>query len=102
MAYKKAEFITAYLQHEVVIDAKVTEELEVGALCTLSNGSITGAEDLNTATHIIAQSDMTLEQGHVPVENRDYRYSNKVAVSAVDKKVALFKIINKDDVIVHA
>ena len=55
---------------------------------------------LTTDMYIVAQSDQTMEYGHVPVEMRDYRYDNKVADKATAKKVALFRIINPQDVIV--
>lgn len=160
-------FETAYLQREVPEDVVVASDshfvvgqmvkLENGTIKTLSAGTIPAARE--EATHIIAQSDMTMEYGHVPVEDRDYRYSPNVATTlksttalstvasgflgaydntasmpaakdnngkyalnltdgkvyksndttwAVDstttagvKKVALFKIINKDDVIIR-
>ena len=115
----KAKFKTAYLQREIPVEVAVigSAALEVGQLVTLTptNGTnpdyiaaaagATAAAALSAATHIIAQSDMTMEYGHVPVENRDYKYSPEVAVtagtistSAPKKKVALFKLINKDDV----
>lgn len=70
-------------------------------------GYIERVLSLADATHIVAQSDITLEYGHVPVENRDYRYfpvvnatfTGTVAANTPVKKVALFKIFNKDDVI---
>ncbi len=158
-------FETAYLQREVPEDVVVKSDghLVVGqmvkladhTITTLSAGTIPAARD--EATHIVAQSDMTMEYGHVPVEDRDYRYSPNVAgtilptsavanflgayetlqdapaaaagnkdkhilvladgkvytntsgttwaasstVTAKVKKVALFKIINKDDVIIR-
>lgn len=115
----KAKFKTAYLQREIPVEVAVigAAALEVGQLVTLTptNGTnpdyiaaaagATEAAALSAATHIIAQSDMTMEYGHVPVEDRDYKYSPKVAVTAGSistsspkKKVALFKLINKDDV----
>lgn len=115
----KAKFKTAYLQREIPVEVAVigSAALEVGQLVTLTptNGTnpdyiaaaagATAAAALSAATHIIAQSDMTMEYGHVPVEDRDYKYSPKVAVTAGSistsspkKKVALFKLINKDDV----
>lgn len=115
----KAKFKTAYLQREIPVEVAVigAAALEVGQLVTLTptNGTnpdyiaaaagATAAAALSAATHIIAQSDMTMEYGHVPVENRDYKYSPEVAVTAgtistssPKKKVALFKLINKDDV----
>ena len=115
----KAKFKTAYLQREIPVEVAVigSAALEVGQLVTLTptNGTnpdsiaaaagSTEAAALAAATHIIAQSDMTMEYGHVPVEDRDYKYSPEVAVTAASisasaptKKVALFKLINKDDV----
>ena len=115
----KGEFKTAYLQREIPVDAAVMQGngLVVGNLVKLVKAgantvpyivAATGNDKdaaLADATHIIAQSDMTLEYGHVPVENRDYKYSPKVAVTAASigtsspkKKVALFKLVNKDDV----
>lgn len=159
-------FETAYLQREVPEDVVVASDshfvvgqmvkLENGTIKTLSAGTVPAARD--EATHIVAQSDMTMEYGHVPVEDRDYRYSPNVVgtilptsavanflgayetlqdapaavaaenkdkhilvladgkvytntsgtawatsstVTAKVKKVALFKIINKDDVIIR-
>ena len=100
----KAKFRTAYDQREIVIDAKVAADVTVGTLVTVTFGTpnnIAAASTLAAATHIIAQSDMTMEYGHVPVENRDYRYSDKVAASTVEKKVALFQISDKNDVITY-
>lgn len=115
----KAKFKTAYLQREIPVEVAVigSAALEVGQLVTLTptNGTnpdyiaaaagSTKEAALTAATHIIAQSDMTMEYGHVPVEDRDYRYSPEVAATAASisasaptKKVALFKLINKDDV----
>ena len=116
-------FKTAYLQREipmeiVVVPATANTPLHVGQLVTLDTNPeyiypATGADKdtvKTNATHIIAQSDMTLAGGHVPVENRDYRYSDAVAPSASPlasgnvptgyskKMVALFKITDKDDI----
>ena len=110
-------FKTAYLQHEIVEDVKVTagkgQVLHVGDIVKITNGvlglvlsaSATSANGvsfpaLTTDMYIVAQSDQTMEYGHVPVEMRDYRYDNKVADIATAKKVALFRIINPQDVIV--
>ena len=157
MAYK-GTFKTAYLQREIVVDAKVAANVIVGQLVTLSGDTISSAATADAATHIIAQSDMTMEYGHVKVEDRDYRYFPDVegsvspaaqatnflgvyaklsdaptaaegnknkhvlvladgkvytntsgsawaassTVTAKFKKVALFKIIDKDDLIVRA
>ena len=110
-------FKTAYLQHEIVEDVKVTagknQVLHVGDIVKITNGvlglvlsaSATSANGvsfpaLTTDMYIVAQSDQTMEYGHVPVEMRDYRYDNKVADKSTAKKVALFRIINPQDVIV--
>ena len=110
-------FKTDYLQHEIVEDVKVTagknQVLHVGDIVKITNGvlglvlsaSATSANGvsfpaLTTDMYIVAQSDQTMEYGHVPVEMRDYRYDNKVADKATAKKVALFRIINPLDVIV--
>lgn len=110
-------FKTAYLQHEIVEDVKVTagknQVLHVGDIVKITNGvlglvlsaSAASADAvsfpvLTTDMYIVAQSDQTMEYGHVPVEMRDYRYDNKVADKATAKKVALFRIINPQDVIV--
>ena len=90
----KAKFKTAYLQREIPVDAVVvaSNPMKLGAVAKVTFyepdvavvEAIT-ANDVDAAktamTHIIAQSDMTLEYGHVPVENRDYKYSDEVAAS---------------------
>lgn len=61
---------------------------------------------LAQATHIVAQSDQTVGYGHVPVENRDYRYvpvvlstfKGTVAANSPVKKCLLFRITNPEDV----
>lgn len=110
-------FKTAYLQHEIVEDVKVTagknQVLHVGDIVKITNGvlglvlsasaSAAGSvvfPALTTDMYIVAQSDQTMEYGHVPVEMRDYRYDDKVADKSTAKKVALFRIINPQDVIV--
>lgn len=110
-------FKTAYLQHEIVEDVKVTagknQVLHVGDIVKITNGvlglvlsasaasaSAVSFPALTTDMYIVAQSDQTMEYGHVPVEMRDYRYDDKVADKATAKKVALFRIINPQDVIV--
>lgn len=102
MAYKKAQFKTAYLQREIPVFAKVAEKLEVGALCTFDGTTITGAETAVAGNYIVAQSDVTMGNGHVPVERRSYAYDNTVATSTTKKNVALFLITDASDVIVEA
>lgn len=101
MAYK-AQFKTALGQKEVVLDCKVAADLAVGYLCkydaTTNTVSASSSATPVAGDVIIAQSDMTLEYGHVPVENRDYRYNPKVAASNTEKKVAVFKVTDVSDV----
>lgn len=95
-----AHFKTAYLQREVVMDVKVSAELHVGDMVTYTASTNTIAKTTNkdSATHIVAQSDMTMNR-------RDYskfetQYTDTVAASTSDvKKVALFVIMDKNDVI---
>lgn len=120
-------FKTGFHQRELTMDLKVDGDggidgtaattsvltLRVGDLVEISSGAIVpvvtssatsaaavAAPTIDTDMYIVAQSDMTLEYGHVPVENRDYRYDNKVADSATDKKVALFHVTDPADIIV--
>ena len=85
----------------------------VGQLVTLTAANdsvpayISSAASAAAATHIVAQSDMTMEYGHVPVEERNYAYSDKVKVTAASasasspvKKVALFVAV-KDDIVTY-
>jgi len=102
MAYKKAQFKTAYLQREIPVQAAVAEDLVVGALCTFDGTNITGATTATVGNYIVAQSDVTMGASHVPVEHHDWRYSNKVAASTTPKNVALFRITDASDVIVEA
>lgn len=101
MAYK-AQFKTAAGQKEVVLDCKVAADVAVGYLCKYdaAANSISASTSATPVAGdvIIAQSDMTMEYGHVPVENRDYRYNPKVAASASPKKVAVFKVTDVSDV----
>lgn len=123
----RGEFKTAYLQHEVALDLKVkaaggvasgdtpstSQILHVGDIVKIVNNElqlvVSGAATegaiadpaLTTDMYIVAQSDQTMEYGHVPVELRDYRYVDTVADKTTVKKVALFRIINPQDVILH-
>lgn len=123
----KAGFRTAKEQYEIVKDltvsakgamtagnddaSKALQVAQVGDLVKIVGGALqlvvatnatSGSEVTPTVTtdmYIVAQSDMTMEYGHVPVENRDYRYSDVVADSTTKKHVALFKVISPDDII---
>lgn len=99
-----AAFKTAYLQRALALDVAVDATaqvddasntalakafavrqaapealtaVKVGDLVVLSAGSVNSIKrtlSLAAATHMVAQSDNTMENGHIPVENRDYRY----------------------------
>ena len=99
-----AGFKTAYLQREIILDAKVTTECKVGDCVKIvpANGETPASmakSSFADATHIVAQSDMTLEYGHVPVEKMDWKYVPTVAQSSTVKKVAVFAIMDKNDII---
>ena len=112
--FAQANFKTAYLQRELPVDAKAASpiELHVGDVVSGTigaDGVLTIAARSNAAEatakssvavgdYIVAQSDMTMEYGHVPVENRDYRYDDKVSMGTSAKKVALFKINDLSDI----
>lgn len=121
----KAQFNTAYLQREVVedftpyatfpktVDAGKDGKAHVGDVFFIDTAhgnkfarveSTTSAADAKSKVlvgyYILAQSDQTMGYGHVPVENRDYKYSDEVKMTAdTAKKFALFKITNLDDII---
>lgn len=117
-----AGFKTAYLQREVCVTADVIGTTVGKAACkvgdfvklvpaTATVGAYIQKSTIAAATHIVAQSDMTQEYGHVPVENRDYRYNPEVkatvaavptTITTTAKKVALFKITDPDDIIPDA
>lgn len=86
----KAKFKTAYLQREIPEDAIVLGDLVVGELVKITPATDvlpaivekleaeTVAAAKEEASHFMAQSDMTMGYGHVPVEYRDYRYSDEI------------------------
>lgn len=99
----KGHFKTAYLQREIPLDAVLAEDMEVGDVVTLAKNSFTDTDGItkecvfvtkkaytNAASlvpaagdYIIAQSDMTLKSGAVPVIATDiYAYYYNKAVKA--------------------
>ena len=114
-----AEFRTAKEQYEIVKDLTVSgrgaaaagnnaasknlQVVHVGDLVKISGGALqlvvgTSSTSGSVSTPTVT-TDMTMELGHVPVENRDYRYSDVVADTTTKKHVALFPVIYPDDVI---
>lgn len=106
MAYF-AEFITARFQREIPMEVAVgvtpSSYLRVGQMVKVVDGVVktlsasTEAAAKTEATHIIAQSDMTMEYGHVPVEYRDYRYSDQVKGTVSDVSNLLGVYESKSD-----
>ena len=99
MAYK-ANFKTAFHQREIADTMKVNADGKVGYLYTIGTDTLmllTTAPVAGTKYAMIAQSDMSLANGHIPVENRDYRYSDEIkASSAAPKRVAYFVVDTTD------
>lgn len=102
----KAQFKTAYLQRELVVDTKVAANMEVGTVVTMSGSgdttTITAVADtvLTPAdTHyIVAQSDMTMSITKRDYTKGQFEYDDSVKASTTLKKVALFKVIDPSDV----
>jgi hypothetical protein len=97
-----AEFKTAHEQHILPLDVIVAAELKVGDLVTYTAGTnkIAKASTVDAATHIVALSDETIGSGNVATDRKIYAPSDKVAASTVAKKVGLYPIFDKGDVIV--
>lgn len=97
-----AEFKTAHEQHILPLDVIVAAELTVGDLVTYtaSTNKIAKASTIDAATHIVALSDETIGGGRVATDRKIYAPSDKVAASTVAKKVGLYPIFDKGDVIV--
>lgn len=113
MANYKGSFKTGWNQREIHADMKVESAVKVGTLCIVKSGTtdtltpITTAPAAGTKYYMIAQSDDTLgnvdvsgtvkSYGHVPVEYRDWAYSDAVLASTTKKHVAYY-IVTLDDV----
>ena len=98
MAYK-ASFITGWGQREIHRDMKVSAEGKVGYLYSIEADALrllSTAPVAGTKYAMIAQSDDTLSDGHVPVEDRDWKYSDVIAASAATKHVAYFAVDTND------
>ena len=99
MAYK-ASFITGWGQREIHRDMKVSADGKVGYLYEIGEDTLTLLASEPTADKkyaMIAQSDTTLDNGHVPVEDRDYMYYDDVKASSTEKHVAYF-IVDTNDI----
>lgn len=101
-----AHFRTGYQQYVLPVDATVAVDLAVGDLVVITpaNGStpaaIAKASTLAAATHMIALTDETMNGKYVPTDTKNYAPSNKVAASTAVKKVGVYPLFDKADVIV--
>lgn len=101
-----AHFRTGYQQYVLPVDATVAVALVVGDLVVITpaNGStpaaIAKASTLAAATHMIALTDETMNGKYVPTDAKNYAPSNKVAASTAVKKVGVYPLFDKADVIV--
>lgn len=96
----KGSFITGWNQREIHADMIVEAKAKVGTLCTIGVDTLTpivSAPVAGTKYAMIAQSDDTLGDGHIPVEYRDWLYSDVVAASTVKKHVAYY-IVDTNDI----
>ena len=128
-----AQFKTAYLQRMVPFDVAVVGTVTEGTAITAVNRKAailvgdfvkltpatstvvayitkaTQAEvDAQTATHIVALTDMTIAGGHAATDLKDYRISDlvgrtsataPVTLTATTKKVGLYPIYEWEDII---
>ena len=131
-----AQFRTAYLQRAIPVDVEVVGTVTEGTQVTSANRKaaicrndfvvytpatatvhayITKATEAQvaakSATHIVALTDQTMEDGHVPTEVADYRPSEltgatvttaPTGLTGVLKKVALYPIWDWNDIIPDA
>ena len=101
MAYK-AYFKTGLDQREIVMDVKVSADVKVGNLVTLTgtgSSATIAAASSGTPTagqYIVAQSDMTM--GKRDYSTHEFVYSDVVKASTALKKVALFRVNDPSDV----
>ena len=125
-AKARANFKTAYLVREEVVDASVSASCKVGDVVSIANegtssaiitpvvgtsastssavstcvsDAMKSAAAAISAGHlIIAQADQTMEYGHVKVEDRDYKYDPTVKSCDAIKKIAVFRIKDITDI----
>lgn len=96
----KGSFITGWNQREIHADMKIAALAKVGTICAIETDTLrplTTAPVPGTKYAMIAQSDDTLGDGHIPVERRDWLYSDVVDVSNTKKHVAYF-IVDTNDI----
>lgn len=112
-------FKTAYLQKAIKFDNVATLSTESGDVFkvgqvvnyTAKSGTTPAyfAKDASPAVgdYIIAQSDDTVGYGHVPVEDKNYKPKDYVAVTeptamdsaSITKSVVVYKIVDLDDLV---
>lgn len=100
MAYK-ASFKTGWNQREIHADMKVKNAGKVGYLYSINGDTLellATAPSAGTKYAMLAQSDDSLGNSNIPVENRDYRYSDEVVASASVKKHVAYFIVDTNDI----
>ena len=99
-----AHFRTAAGQYILPIDVKVAVDFVPGDLVKLdtSTNTISAAAGKSDATHMIALTDETVGGSYIPVDLKNYKPTGKVAASTTTaKRVGLYPIFDKNDVIVY-
>lgn len=110
MAKNKYGFRTGYNQRSIMLSgvtvARASADtgynntgIEIGQVMTLSGTTLTEkTSGVAIGDYIIAQSDETVGYGHIPVENRDYKYVGTVA-PGTDKNVVVYQITDVADMV---
>lgn len=110
MAKNKYGFKTGYGQHAIMLsDITVARAasntgytsvgIDIGQVMTLSGTTLTEkTTGIAIGDYIIAQSDETIGYGHVPVENRDYKYVGTVMPGA-NKNVVVYQVKDVADMV---
>jgi hypothetical protein len=111
MAKNKYGFKTGYGQHAIMLSditvARAAADntgytnvgIDIGQVMTLSGTTLTEKHTgIAIGDYIIAQSDETVGYGHVPVENRDYKYVGTVMPGA-GKNVVVYQVKDLADMV---
>ena len=108
-----AEFVTGYLQREIRMEAKVKDGIDcglrdplvkgiaVGRLVKFADGYMVPAEKTDSGLYILAQSDDTIRElpGDYNYPERYTTLPNLIVKNSEEiKTVAVYKIVNEDDV----
>ena len=96
-----AHFRTGKDQYTITLETKVSADVSVGELVTYtaSTTTIAAASTVAAATHMIALGDEAAPGGYVSTDAKNYAPSGKVKASTATKRVVVYPLFNKDDVI---